>query len=137
MADSAGGPWRVARHILAVLAGFVLIAVLSIAADMALEETILPGLANAKATTAQWLFVVFYRAAFSIAGCALAAWFAPSRPMAHALALGWIGAVFSTIGLIVMWGVGPLWYPVALILIALPCGWAGGALYRAFSRARP
>src|SRR5690349_8835915 len=106
--------WLIARRILAVVGGFLFIAVLSTLADTALEKTIWPGLARADATTAQWIVVTLYRAAISIAGCVLAAWLAPDRPMAHALALGVVGVIVSALGLFVMWGVGPLWYPVAL-----------------------
>ena len=28
-----------------------------------------------------------------------------------------------------MWGVGTHWYPIALIVIALPCAYIGGWLY--------
>jgi hypothetical protein len=49
--------------------------------------------------------------------------------MRHALILGAIGAVLSTVGLFAMWGVGPLWYPIALVIVALPCAWAGGKLH--------
>lgn len=127
MAASTGTRWG--RSILAVVAGLVLIFVLSIAVDTVLEKTVLPGLARAEATTLQWIFVTLYRAVISIAGCYLAARLAPDRPMAHALALGAVGVVVSALGLFVMWGVGPLWYPVALVVIALPCGYVGGRLY--------
>ncbi len=126
MTASTGTRWG--RSILAVVAGLVLIFVLSIAVDTALEKTVLPGLARAEATTLQWIFVTLYRAVISIAGCYLAARLAPDRPMAHALALGLVGVVVSALGLFFMWGVGPLWYPVALVVIALPCGYIGGRL---------
>jgi hypothetical protein len=54
--------------------------------------------------------------------------------MRHAMILGAIGVPLSAIGAIVaitMMDVGPAWYPIALVLTALPCAWLGGALYRA------
>ncbi|MEI9886597.1 MAG: hypothetical protein WDN08_08865 [Rhizomicrobium sp.] len=117
------------RSIGAVIGGFVVLAVLSTAMDAALESTILPGLAKAQATTGEWIFVTVYRAVFSIFGCYLAARWAPSRPMAHALALGAIGVILSSLGAHVMWSLGTHWYPIALIVIALPCAWIGGWLY--------
>jgi hypothetical protein len=117
------------RSILAVVAGFLFIAVTSTAVDFALEKTIWPGLAHAEASTGVWVIVTLYRAVLSILGCTIAAWLAPSRPMTHALALGALGVAVSTLGLVAMWGTGPLWYPVALVVIALPCGWLGGRLY--------
>lgn len=126
---------RAARSILAVLAGFIVIVILSTAADMALERTIWPGLAHADATTGQWLIVTLYRAVISIFGCWLTATLAPNRPVDHALGLGIVGGIVSTLGLFVMWGVGPLWYPLALILMSIPCAWIGGRLYA--GRANP
>jgi hypothetical protein len=117
------------RSVLAVVAGFLVIVVLSVGIDTLLEQTILPGLARAEASTGVWLFVTFYRAAVSIGGCFVAAWLAPRRPMGHAIALGILGIVVSTAGLVAMWGVGPMWYPIALIVMALPCAWIGGKLY--------
>ncbi|WP_202901416.1 hypothetical protein [Nitratireductor aquibiodomus] len=51
--------------------------------------------------------------------------------MAHALALGGIGVVLSTLGAVAMWQMGMHWYPIALILISLPCAWISGKLYLA------
>jgi hypothetical protein len=52
--------------------------------------------------------------------------------MMHALIGGAIGLVVSAIGAIVTWNRGPAfgphWYPVALVVIAMPCAWLGGKL---------
>ena len=117
------------RSIGAVIGGFLVLAVLSTAMATVLEQTISPGLAHADASTAVWIFVTAYRAVFSILGCYFAARWAPSRPMAHALALGIIGVILSSLGAFVMWGVGTHWYPITLIVIALPCAYIGGWLY--------
>ena len=117
------------RSIGAVIGGFLVLAVLSTAMDTALEKTIWPGLAQAHASTGVWIFVTFYRAVFSIFGCYIAARLAPSRSMAHALALGVIGVILSSLGAYVMWSLGTHWYPIALIVIALPCAYIGGWLY--------
>ena len=53
---------------------------------------------------------------------------APDRPMGHALALGAAGFIACLAGAVAMWGVGPNWYPVAPIVLALPSAWAGGQL---------
>lgn len=120
---------NVLRSIGAVIGGFLVLAVLSTAMDTVLEKTIWPGLAHAEASTGVWLIVTAYRAVFSILGCYLAARWAPSRPMAHALALGVIGVMLSSLGAYVMWSLGTHWYPIALIVIALPCAYIGGWLY--------
>ena len=63
---------------------------------------------------------------FGVFGCYVAARLAPARPLAHALGLGGIGGVLSTIGAVVMWEAGPAWYSLAIIGIALRSAWLGG-----------
>ena len=81
-----------------------------------------------------WALATAYRIAYGIAGCWLAARLAPDRPMWHALALGWLGVVLSTFGTVATWNLGPAfgpkWYPIALVLTALPSAWVGGKLRR-------
>jgi hypothetical protein len=119
----------VLRRVLAVLAGLVVVIVLSTGTDQLLENSIFPGLAKAQATTGVWIFVTAYRAIYSIAGCYLAARLAPDHPMGHALVLGVIGFLLASLGAYVMWSMGTHWYPIALIVSALPCAWIGGWLY--------
>lgn len=74
------------------------------------------------------LAVLGYRAVFSLAGCYLTAWLAPQNPMRHALVLGGMGVVLSTIGAIVGKDLGPAWYAWTLAAISLPIAWLGGKL---------
>jgi hypothetical protein len=78
------------------------------------------------------LLATVYRTVYGIAGSYLAARLAPGRPMLHALILGAIGLGVSILGTVVTWNKGPAfgphWYPVALIVLALPQAWAGGKL---------
>lgn len=71
-----------------------------------------------------------YRVLFAIGGAWATARLAPKAPMRHALILGAIGTVMATAGVIVSTQVhmGPLWYPVALALLTMPCVWIGGRL---------
>jgi ABC-type xylose transport system permease subunit len=50
-----------------------------------------------------------------------------------ALALGVVGLVLSLVGAIaaINMDLGPAWYPIALVVTALPCAWLGGVLHRA------
>jgi len=130
MAENSSTAWRITRRVLAVLGGFVAIVILSIAVDTVLEQTVLPGLAHGEATNAVWAMVTGYRFVISIFGCWLAARLAPDRPMAHAMMLGIVGLLVSGLGVyFYQEGMGPFWYPVALVLTALPSGWIGGWLY--------
>ncbi len=66
-----------------------------------------------------------------VAAAWLTARIAPDRPMRHALILGGVGTVLALIGLLATWnrGLGPNWYPLALVLLARPRCWLGGWLY--------
>lgn len=73
-----------------------------------------------------------YRVVFEVLGAALTASLAPQRPLKHALVLGSIGVVPALAGLVatIVKGpeLGPLWYPLALVVTSLPACWLGGAL---------
>jgi len=124
------------RHILrrigAVLAGMVLIIILDIGLDVIMHATGIypPWLQPMR--TSLWLLAITYRTVDGIAGSYLTARLAPDRPLAHALILGVIGLLLSTVGTLATWNkgpeFGPKWYPLALVLIALPCAWIGGTL---------
>ncbi|HUK20594.1 MAG TPA: hypothetical protein VLV45_03450 [Gemmatimonadales bacterium] len=45
--------------------------------------------------------------------------------------LGYIGVVLGLVGLAATWnkGLGPRWYPLALVVLAVPQCWLGGKLY--------
>jgi len=42
--------------------------------------------------------------------------------------LGGIGFVAALAGCIMKWNLGHHWYPIALVITALPCTWLGGKL---------
>jgi hypothetical protein len=120
------------RSVGAVLAGLVLIFVLSTATDEALHATgvMARGPLPMRGAEGLILGLLAYRLLYSIVGCYAAARLAPSRPMRHALALGVIGLAFSSMGALVngQQSLGPAWYPWALVVLALPCAWLGGRL---------
>jgi hypothetical protein len=122
-----------------VLAGFVVIFVLSLGTDAVLHATgIYPPWGQSMADP---LFVLAtaYRIFYGVLGCWVTARLAPDRPMAHALALGAIGFVLSLGGLIFARKqgpeFGPLWHSLAIVAIALPCAWVGGGIRVAQLRA--
>lgn len=120
-----------AKSIVAIVVGFVAIVVLSVGADLVMHTTGVFPKTGREMTTGMFLLATAYRVLISIFGCYLAARLAPSKPMNHALLLGVIGLIFSALGIAVAHGnpeFGPMWYPVALFLVALPCAWAGGKL---------
>lgn len=118
----------------AVLAGFVAVVVLALCTDKVLMMTgVFPDPVQHPELYSDGMYalITFYTAVFSAAGAWLTAWLAPSRPITHALVLGALGAFFSTLGAIVQWklAAGHEWYPIALIVIAIPSCWLGGWFY--------
>ena len=123
---------RLGRSLLAVFAGLIVIFAVTTGVDAVLHGTGVFPPPGQPMATALWLLAMGYRLVIAIAGCALAARLAPYRPMTHAMVLGWIGVVLSTLGVIATWGrgpgFGPVWYPISLVVTALPCAWLGGRL---------
>jgi hypothetical protein len=73
-----------------------------------------------------------YRVVYGVAGAYLTARLAPAAPMRYALILGVVGFVISLAGALATIGqgpaFGPLWYPLALVIVTLPVSWLGGWL---------
>jgi hypothetical protein len=125
-------PRRIGRSVAALFAGFVLVVVLSILTDVILHATgVLPPLGQ-PAPDGLLLVATIYRTIYGIAGSYVTARLAPHAPMAHALTGGAIGLVLATIGAAATWShpekFGAHWYPVALVLLAIPTAWAGGKI---------
>ncbi len=120
------------RSIAAVFAGLLINIIPAVAIDAVLHATeVYPPMGQPMSHT---LFVLAfsYRLVLAVAGGYFTARLAPHKPMKHAWVLGGIGVVLASAGTIAMWGVGPAWYPLALIAIAIPCTLAGARLHRRF-----
>ncbi|NOU20026.1 MAG: hypothetical protein HOO91_20905 [Bacteroidales bacterium] len=117
------------KSIGAVLAGFIFVAVISIATDVVLTKTGI--MKQPFDLNGPWFIisVIFYRSIYTTVGSLLTARLAPNKPMRHSMIGGAIGFVISIIGAIGMWDKPPHWYGIALIIIALPCAWLGGQLF--------
>jgi hypothetical protein len=128
-------PRRVMRSVTAVLAGFIVVVVLSIGVDAALHAAhVYPPPGEPMNDSGLNLLALAYRSVFTVLGGYVAAWLAPNTPVRHAFILGVIGLAAGTAGVIVTWdlGLGPRWYPIALAVTGLPLTWLGG-LWRARS----
>lgn len=134
---------HIARSIRAILAGFVFVFIITLGTDQLLHVTGVfpPWGASMVGYDAALLLATAYRIVFGIAGSYITARLAPDRPMQHALLGGFIGLVLSIIGAAVTWNRGPAfgphWYPLALVVTALPTAWVGGKLRLMQLRERP
>jgi hypothetical protein len=121
------------KSIVAVFVGLIFIGVTHTATDTVLESVGFLPKGHLNVGTELILFVILYRAVFSVAGCYLTARLAPANPMKHALILGGIGVVLSASGAIVTadMNLGPAWYAWSLVVISLPAAWLGAKLFLA------
>ncbi|HET7461088.1 MAG TPA: hypothetical protein VFJ82_07560 [Longimicrobium sp.] len=117
------------RSIVAIVVGFVAIAVLSIGTTMALHAAgIMPGPAEPLTDPALLALAQAYVAVFAIAGCFLTAALAPNRPMRHALVLGVLGLAFNLFNAVSRRGLEPDWSLALGIVLTMPYAWIGGKL---------
>ncbi len=128
-------PRRIWRSIGAVFAGLLTIAVLDNLIDFVLHSTgVYPPLGQ-KMADGLFLLALAYRTIDAVIGGYVTASLAPGRPPRHALALGVLGIVLSSLGVLATLAggpeLGPLWYPLALVAVCLPCTWIGGKLAEA------
>ena len=135
MTNTSTHPRRLRRSTAAVLLGFFAVVVLSLGTDQVLHVLgVYPPWGQSLYDPGLNLLALAYRCVYAVVGSYIAARFAPHTPMRHALALGVVGLVLSLAGAIATiatMDLGPDWYPIALVLTALPCAWLGGALHRA------
>ena len=134
-------PRRIGRSIGAVLTGIVVGIVVTLGTDIVLHaiHVFPPWGASMVGFDGALFLATAYRAAYGVLGSYIIARLAPDRPMQHALAGGFLGLVVSIVGAAVTWNKGPAfgphWYPLALIVLAMPQAWAGGKLYEMQLRA--
>jgi peptidoglycan/LPS O-acetylase OafA/YrhL len=124
---------NIGRTVWAVLAGFIVIVILSMGMDAIMHVTgVFPPYGRAM-SNGLYAWATIYRVISSIIGCYVTARLAPNRPMTHALYLGVLGVLISAVATVATWNKGPAfgphWYPIALVLVAIPCAWTGGWIY--------
>jgi hypothetical protein len=115
------------KSILAVLAGFLTVVLLSVATDAILESA---GIFPEQGLFVTWMLVLAfaYRTIYNVLGGYVTASIAPANPLRHAIILGCLGTVGGIAGTIVGWDLSQHWYPIALAVEAVPTCWLGGKL---------
>ena len=127
------------RSVLAVLAGVIVIIVVTILVDEVMHVTgVLPP-ADQPLNDRQSIIATLYRIVISVGGAWLTARLAPDKPMKHAMFLGFVGTVLGLVGVVATWNLGlsPRWYPIALAVLAVPQCWIGGKLFEMRSKGGP
>jgi hypothetical protein len=128
--SGVGRSRRIGRSIIALVVGFLAGIFLTLVTDIGLSAIgVLPRLGQ-PATSGPLVLATAYRTIYGVASSYVIARLAPGRPMEHALLGGAIGLVLNVVGAIVTWnrGLGPHWYPLALVVLAMPPAWVGGKL---------
>jgi hypothetical protein len=119
------------KSILAVVAGVIFILVVTTIVDIVLHVAgVFPPM-DQPIDDRLAALATAYRVVISVAGAWLTAWLAPRKPAKHAMILGYVGIGLGLIGVVATWnmGLGPRWYPIALVVLALPQCWVGGKIY--------
>ena len=129
-AENTASRGHLGRSIWAIVAGFIAVIVLSNGTDVVLTKLgIVPPLGQWK-TNSLFLWATIYRTVYGIAGSYITAGLAPQRPMKHAMIGALIGMALGTAVAAATWNkdMGPHWYPIALVVVAIPTAWIGAKL---------
>jgi hypothetical protein len=120
------------KSIGAVVAGFVSVALLSVATDSVVETLgIFPGAAHPELYAPWMLGVAFsYRSVFTLVGGYLTARLAPNNSMRHVYVLMMLGLLGGVAGVISGWSLGNHWYPISLAVTGPLFVWIGGSIYK-------
>lgn len=123
---------RLWRSALSIFSGFIAVVALSLGTDQLLHVfDVYPPWGEPMNDFGDNLLALSYRCVYGVVGSYITARLAPRSPMVHV----WIGAI---IGFVLSLGgivaatqmkLGPVWYPIALTLTALPCACLGGFLF--------
>jgi hypothetical protein len=125
-------PRRIVRSISAIVAGFLVIVVLSTLTDVLLHATGIYPPWFQYMPDRLFLLATAYRSVYAVLGGYSTARLAPDRPVMHALILGLIGVIGNSLGAVAAWNkgpeLGPKWYPLVLIATSVPLVWLGARL---------
>jgi hypothetical protein len=123
---------KLLKSIGAVVAGAAVSIVLELGTDKAMRTAGIFPSGEGSMSDTLFILATTYRTIYGVLGAYITARLAPDRPMFHALILGVLGTVAAAAGAIAMWNkmpeIGPKWYALALIVLALPPAWLGGKL---------
>ena len=119
------------KSIWAVVAGVLFIIIITTLVDILLHAIKVYPPMTVPLTDSLAVVASSYRLVIGVLGGWVTAKLAPRNPMKHALILGLVGIMLGTAGVIATWnaGMGPRWYPVSLVILAVPQCWLGGKIF--------
>jgi hypothetical protein len=122
---------RIFKSVGACVVAVVCVFVLSHGTDLLLQAAGLPIMHLNYASMPVVVAIIIYRNIFNVVGGYVAARLAPSRPVGHALALGTLGFLGGLAATVATWNmnVGPAWYSLSIVALALPTAWVGAKLF--------
>lgn len=124
------------KSIVAVVVGFVIVAALSTVTDGVMHATGIFPPWGQPMSSALFALALGYRTIFTVLGGLVTARLAPQNKMKHVRVLAALGVVGGGLG-VLAWSaapaasapaMGPLWYPLAILVLAVPSVWVGGLL---------
>lgn len=124
------------RSVWAVIAGVLFIVLVTTIVDVMLHQIHFFPPVDTPMNDTHARAAAAYRLVIGIAGAWLTARLAPNEPMRHALMLGVVGIVLGMLGVILTWNLalGPRWYALSLVVMAVPQSWLGGKLFEMRAR---
>ena len=135
LAKSISPPRNISRSVVAIVVGFLGVALFSLGVDQVLHlAKVYPPWGQPMYQPELNALALSYRVVLAIIGSFVVAWLAPRAPMWHAMFLGVVGFLLSTLGALatLVANLGPAWYPILLALSALPCAFVGGRWHQAW-----
>jgi len=129
---------KLGQSVGALCAGFIAVAILSSGTDSLMHTLGIFPPWNTRMPDALFFMAFSYRLIYQIGGSFLVAQLSPDKPLEHAMVSGAAGTVVSFFGILVAMNAGPefgpMWYPIALAISALPCAWLGGSLLQSLKK---
>lgn len=113
-----------------MLAGFITVAVLSVATDFILEALGVFPPPSDQGLFITWMLALAlaYRSLYAVVGGYVTAWLAPNNPAKHVIALAVLGFIGGAAGVAAGWNLSDHWYPIAIALTGPAFVWFGGRL---------
>jgi hypothetical protein len=123
-------PPPMTRSILVVVGAFLLVGALIVGTTTAVTGAAPQYFGEGGSTrhAGVLLLMQLYVFVYATLGCWLAARLAPSKPMRHAMVVGWLGLAYNVVGTYFAWGLYPAWSNVLGLLLVMPAAYLGGLL---------